>query len=173
MIMKNFLLLLISFVTFNVMADYGIQGRSNTKKYDGTVLADSREKQFINVINQEGNALSAGMVAVWDVSNDDGGSVVISATRTSNPACVVTETCAVGALCKNCQTYGYYSSALFDSTAGAVSASGKVYLSGENQGYVSARAPLSSEQIGSISPIGFFYDTPSASAAVEIFINLR
>lgn len=170
--MKNFLLLLISFVTFNVMADYGIQGRSNTKKYDGTILADTREAQFINVKNQYANAISAGMIAVWDVSNDDGGSVTISATRTSYPACVMVKNCSSGALC-SCQTYGYFASLLFDSTAGAVSASGKIYLSGENAGYASARAPLSSEQIGSISPAGFFYDTPSASASVEAFIRLR
>lgn len=170
--MKNFILLFVCLFTMGVRADYGAVGKSANKKFDGTV--ENPDKIYINVKNQNANAISAGMLAVWDVSNDDGASVTISNTRTSAPACIMVATCASGAFCK-CQTYGYYSAALFDDDINdvAASASGKFYISGQNAGYISARAPLSTDQIGSISAGGYFYDTPSVSAAVEVFIKLR
>lgn len=168
--MKNIILILVAAVTLNVFADYGTQGRSANKNFAGAI--ENAESQYINVLNKEGASISAGMLVVWDVANDDGASVIIDTGRTNVPACVMVASCSDGKMCK-CQTYGYVSSLLFDSSAGAASASGKFYISGENAGYVSSRAPLSSEQIGSIQAGGFFYDTPSASAAVEAFIKLR
>lgn len=170
--MKQIIVLLISLIAFNASADYGRQGASTNKAYDGGIKADTLEKQFINVINKEGSTISAGMLVVWDVSNDDGASVVIDTSRVANPACVMVKDCAANAFCK-CQTYGYISNLLFDSDNLAASANSKFYISGANAGYVSARAPIAADQIGSIIPGGFLYDTPSASAAVEAFIRLR
>lgn len=170
--MKTFILLLISMIAFNAFADYGRQGASTNKAFGGGVQAGTLEKQYINVLNKEGSTIAAGSIVVWDVSNDDGASVIIDTTRTANPACMMAVSCASNAFCK-CQTYGYTDILLFDSDNLAASASGRLYVSGANAGYVSARAPLSSEQIGSIKPIGFVYDTPSASAAIEAFIQLR
>lgn len=173
--MKNLILILVAAITLNVFADYGRQGASNAKAFGGGVQSGSLEKQFIDVLNKEGSTIAAGSIVVWDITNDDGASVVIDTTRTANPACVMVKSCASNAFCK-CQTYGYTDALLFDSLATnpvAASANGVIYISGENAGYVSAKVPLSTEQIGSIKPIGFFYDAPSTSAAVEAFIKLR
>jgi hypothetical protein len=170
--MKSFIFLLISMIAFNAFADYGRQGSSTSKAFGGGVKSDTLEVQFINVINQEGSALSAGQIVVWDISNDDGASVVIDTTRAANPACMIVKACAAAAICK-CQTYGYTAALLFDLDNVAASANGRIYISGGNAGYVSARAPVSGDQIGSIKPIGFFYDAPTASGAVEAFIQLR
>lgn len=169
--MKNLIVIMIAAVTFNVFADYGRQGASTAKSASGGIQAGTLEQQFINVINKEGSTISAGMLVVWDISNDDGASVVIDTTRTANPACMMVKSCAANAICK-CQTYGYTDAFLFDAEV-AASANGVIYVSGANAGYGTARAPLSTEQIGSIKPVGFFYDTPSASGAVEAFIKLR
>lgn len=170
--MKFIFTLLISLTAFNAMADYGRSGASTNLSSSGGVEAGSLDKQFINVINNEGAAIAAGALVVWDNTADDGASVIIDTGRTGAPACVMVKSCADNALCK-CQTYGYVAALLFDSTAAAASANSKFYISGENAGYASARAPLSTEQIGSITPGGFFYDTPTASGSVEAFIKLR
>jgi hypothetical protein len=169
--MRNLIVFLTGLVAFNALADYGRIGASTAKAFGGGVESGSLEQQFINVINKEGSTIAAGSLVVWDITNDDGASVVIDTTRTANPACMIVKSCAANAFCK-CQTYGYTDAFLFDAEV-AASANSRIYVSGANAGYGTARAPLSSEQIGSIKPVGFFYDTPSTSGAVEVFLQLR
>lgn len=167
--MKKIIVMLIGLVAFNAFADYGRQGASTAKAFGGGVESGSLEKQFINVINKEGSTISAGMLVVWDVTNDDGASVVIDTAAGGNPACMMVKDCSSNAFCR-CQTYGYTDILLFDASVVA-SAGSKIYMSETNAGYAIAIAPASVN--GADSPAGFYYDQASASGASEAFIKLR
>lgn len=167
--MKKFIVLLISLVTFNALADYGRQGASNNKGFDGGIQAGTLEKQFINVKNKYGSTIAAGSIVVWDVSNDDGYSVTLSTTAFANAACMMAVSCASNAFCK-CQTYGYTDALLFAQvSAGNATAGDKICISETDAGYV--QAPSSIEARDSV--VGFFYDSSTTTGAVEAFIKLR
>lgn len=167
--MKKFILILISLVTFNALADYGRQGASNNASISGGLQNGTLEQQFINVKNKYGATIAAGSIAVWDVTNDDGYSVTLSITAFANPACMIVASCASNAWCK-CQTYGYTDKLLFGSdTTGSTAAGDKIQLSEYAFGYV--QAPTSLEARDSV--IGVFYDASTTTGAVEAFLKLR
>lgn len=162
-------MLFVCLFAFNAIADFGTQGRSTAKKFDGTPRADSIEQQFINVKNQLGSTISAGMIVVWDSGNDDGASVTTSTTANAVPACMMVDNCSAAAFCK-CQTYGYTDELLVDA-AQAASAGGKAYISGSNAGYAIARdVPSTGLQD---SAVAMFYDAVTVSAAAEAFLLMR
>jgi hypothetical protein len=140
-------------------------GRSTNLKVDGTLVNGSLEAHYINV--KAVVTIAAGKAVVWDLTAKDGFSVNVSASAGQSPACIMVNTCAIGALCK-CQKYGLMPLALFDSTATSATSGARWYMSANNAGYISARVtPLATE-----IPGGIFYDSASASASVKVFINL-
>lgn len=141
--------------------------RSTNLKYDGSIDTATLEKEFINVVNNEGATIAAGAVVVLDLTADDGASVIIDASASQTPLCVMVASCADNALCK-CQTYGKFDAALFDVTAGNAVAGAPFFNSTNNAGYISA-GTLGASDI----PAGVFYDAASASASVEVFIKLK
>lgn len=164
--MKLLSLVLIAFISFNAHAFNGVIGRSTALGFDGAVLAESIEKQSINVKNAHSVALLAGMAVVLDLTADDGASVFISTDASYSPLCIMEEACAVGALCK-CQSFGKADAALFDST-GANAVEGKrFYLSSANAGYLAARGTELATEV----PGGVFYDAATASGSVQVFIK--
>lgn len=166
--MKKIIILLISLFAYEAMAAYGRVGASTAKKYDGTVDATTREAVFINVLNKYGATIASGKVAVWDSSNDDGGSVTLSATAFSTPACMMVKDCAANAMCK-CQKYGYTDLLLFSPyLSGSASAGDKIQLSEDTAGYVQAPSSLEARD----TVIGMFYDAASTTGAVEAFLTI-
>lgn len=150
-------------------------GRSTSFDNTGAVQAGSVEKRFIVVKNTNGAALVAGNIVVPDTTEDDGYSVATSSTVGESPLCVITEACAAGAVCKNCQTWGP-GSVLFDagSTSGgdAAVAGQPVYLATTNAGYASGFLTVPTGADGFIQKIGSFLDAATASGSVEVFIQL-
>lgn len=166
--MNKFLTAIFAIIfTLTAYAEIEPVGRSSVLKYDGTVDANSLEQRFVNVLNKAGQTISAGMAVVLDTSNDDGASVTISATAGLKPMCLMVAACSSNKLCK-CQTYGYAAAALFDVTAASATAGKRFYLSSVNAGYIAARAADAASEV----PGGIFYDAASASASVEVFIDL-
>lgn len=165
--MKNlFLVLCMAFSALSVNAEIGPVNRSTNVDYAGAVVNGTKEQRFINVINASGVSIAVGKAVVWDLTADDGASVTTSTTATNTPACIMAVTCAAAKLCK-CQVYGYFSAVLFDSTNNNATAGKRVYLSTRNAGYVAARGTELATEV----PIGIFYDSASASGAVEMFID--
>jgi hypothetical protein len=163
--MKNLLIAVALLFAAESNAFIGSVGKSTIKKYDGTV--DQVEKIFINVKNVSGSTIAAGAPVTLDLTSDDGASVTTSVTSGLAPLCIMAVSCSANALCK-CQTYGLFDSALFDSTNNAATAGARWYMSTSNAGYISARATSLATEV----PGGIFYDAASASASVQIFINL-
>lgn len=151
----------------SVFAEYGLMGRSNTIKYDGTVDSSALEQRFIDVINNSGSTLAIGTAVVLDTSADDGASVTTSVTAGLSPLCLMAVSCLDNKLCK-CQTYGYMAAAKFDSSNANSVAGKRFFMSSTNAGYISARAT----DLATEAPGGVFYDAASVSGSVEVFINL-
>lgn len=167
--MKMFLtsMLALVFTMGTAFAEYGLQGRSNTIKYDGTVDSNALEQRYIDVINNSGGTLDIGTAVVLDTSVDDGASVTTSVTTGLSPLCLMAVSCLDNKLCR-CQTYGYMAAAKFDSSNASSVAGKRFFMSSTNAGYISARSPeLVTEVEG-----GIFYDAASVSGSVEVFINL-
>ena len=166
--MKLFTLIIGVFIAFNAIASIGPKGHSTVMKVDGTADANSLEKEFINVINNEGSSIPAGAVVSLDASVDDGASVIIDTTAGLMPLCIMVNACADNALCL-CQTYGLFDSALFHSGGGTATAGKPFYLSTRTAGYIEHKAaPAATDYKG-----GVFYDASSSSGAVQVFINMK
>ncbi|MGE3608012.1 MAG: hypothetical protein AB7I27_00390 [Bacteriovoracaceae bacterium] len=166
--MKFFTLLV--FMVMSLVADAAIRpsGRSTNLKYDGSIDTSTLEKEFINVVNKSGSTLAAGAVVILDVTNDDGASVTTTTSASQVPMCVNTKSCAANALCE-CQTYGYFSAALFHVGGGNAVAGRPFYISTGTAGYIKAIASPAASDI----PGGVFYDAASASGAVEVFLKMK
>lgn len=149
-------------------ADVGPVGRSVEMDIDGTVKTGTEENVFRNVFNASGSALSAGQAVVFNSLYHNGASVKLSTTQTDNPACIITQACAIGAVCEKCQTYGVVN-VLFDAAGGAAVSQDKVYLSSANAGKVSADSSPAAKD----SPLGFFYEANAATDEVTMFVDLR
>lgn len=153
-------------ISVNAYAFNGTIGRGAALSFDGTVNAETIEKEWINVKNSHSATISAGMAVVLDTSADDGASVIISATSGLSPMCVMIADCAVGKLC-DCQTKGKLDSALFDVSAASAVAGKRFYMSTQNAGYIAARVTeLATEVAG-----GVFYDASSASGNIQVYIK--
>jgi hypothetical protein len=140
-------------------------GRGMNLDYAKAVVAESVEKIFVNV--KANGAIGAGAVASWDLTAKDGATVVIAPVSGLAPACIMVNACATGALC-SCQVYGPFSSALFDSVSGAGVAGTKVVIGTANAGYIAHKAV----DVATDVSLGYFFDAPSASSSVSIFIKL-
>jgi len=165
--MKKVLISLFAIVSMNVHAFNGTIGRGAALSYDGTVDANSIEKQSINVKNSHSVSIPAGSAVTLDLTADDGASVIISATAGLSPLCIMEEACAVGKICA-CQTNGKLDSALFDVGAGSAVAGKRFYMSSVNAGYLAARAADVATEV----PGGIFYDAAAASGSVQVYIKL-
>ena len=165
--MKKVLIGLFALVSMNVHAFNGTIGRGAALSYDGTVDANSIEKQSINVKNSHSGSIPAGSAVTLDLTADDGASVIISATAGLSPLCIMETACAVGAICA-CQTNGKLDSALFDVGAGSAVAGKRFYMSSVNAGYLAARAADVATEV----PGGIFYDAAAASGSVQVYIKL-
>jgi len=153
--------------TLSAYSDIGPKGHGAAIKFDGTVDANTEEKHFINVINNEGSTIAAGSLVILDVASDDGASVVISTAASSQPLCVMVAACADNALC-SCQTYGRNSAVLFDRKGSAAVAGAPFFNATSTQGYIKGGV------YGGVDhPAGIFYDAATASGAMEVFIKLR
>lgn len=160
------LALLIALTSLSAFASIGPQGRSTAILYDGSADANSLEKEFINVINNEGSSIAAGSAVILDVTVDDGASVIVDTTASMTPICIMVAACADNALCK-CQTYGL-GSALTDLSGGNAVAGAPFFLSQLSAGYVRTNT------LGGVEiPAGVFYDAASATGSVEVFIKLK
>jgi len=162
-----FLVFVIGMASMPAIADIGPVNRSTNVDYAGAIVSGSLEVKYINVINALGSAIAAGKVVTPDLTADNGASVTASATAGLSPLCIMVKSCAIGALCL-CQTYGYYSAALFDSTGNNAAAGARWYMSSANAGYVSARGTSLATEV----PGGIFYDAATASGSVEVFIGI-
>jgi hypothetical protein len=171
---KLLLVLFLTFLSLSASADICLVGRSTAEDNTGTLQAGSLEKCYINAKNASGGSLADGSVVIDDLTNDDGYSVNTSTTAGASPVCIVAKkdgsACADDEVCR-CQTYGFNSGVLFDSTNDAASAGDMLFISESTAGY------SESEALGSVAatdrPIGVIYDDASASADVEVFIKLR
>ena len=170
----KFITLIALLLSFAAMADIGLGNRSVSVDNTGALKAGSLEKVYINVVNGSGASVADGAVMVINTASDDGYSVTTSTTAGAIPVCVMSKpdgsACAANKLCR-CQTYGYNSGVLFDSTNVSATAGQAAYISENNAGYVQAEA-IASVAATDI-PIGVFYDTTASSADVELFIKLR
>lgn len=164
--MKFIIALIVALVVMPAHAINGHFGSSTNLDYAKAVVPESVEKLFINV--KANGAIAAGAVASWDLTADNGATVVIAPTTGLAPACVMVVACADGALC-SCQIYGVYETALFDSTAASSVAGNKVVSATGNAGYIAARATA----LATEPSLGYFFDSASASASVQMFINIR
>lgn len=161
--MKFFIMLVLAFA-FTAFGAIENVGRSASLKFDKSV--QNPEKEFINVKNVEGSTISAGMIVVLDLTEDDGASVIIDTTGTRHPLCIMVKDCSDDALCK-CQTYGIFDSALVTVANGNASAGAPFYIATTTAGYISGVAGTGSQVAGE------FYDASSASGAIQVFINTK
>jgi hypothetical protein len=169
--MKNLFTMVIMFaLSFSAHALIGNQNSGAYETATGTVK--NIEQIYVKVKNSHSAALTLGQVVVDDLTDDDGASVEAATTANRTPRCIIAETsCAVGAMCK-CQVYGYHSSVAFDKTNanGAATAGESGFLSESFAGYVEAKPFTSTDDDD--KRLGVFLDSPSASSATEMFINL-
>ena len=169
--MKILVIALLSLFAVSVTAMNGPIGRSINLNIDGSIQSGTLPQYFENYINRDGSSTAAGSVMCLSLVEDDGASIVsCPATAGGVPICVLSVACADDAACK-CQYYGLNSSVLFDSTNSAATAGQSMYVSESNAGQ--GQATLFGSVVATDYPIGVFYDSPSASAGVEVFIKLR
>ena len=161
--MKSLLIVFSLMMAFSAHAFIGNVGHSALLNYDKTVATESIEKQFINV--KANGAIGAGQVAAFDLTAKDGTTVVIAPVSGLAPACIMQVACASGALCK-CQVYGPGSVA-YDSTNAAATAGHKIIVSPNTAGYVGSKAT----DVATDVALGYFFDSASASATINAFIN--
>lgn len=171
--MKIFSLMFL-FLASVAFGDIGLVGSSFYQQLDGTAVAGSVEKYYINCKNTKGSSVPDGSIMILDSANDDGYSCTTGATAGLTPLCVMAKedasACADDAVCR-CQTYGLNEGVLFDVTNATASADESAYISESNAGYVEAERPANLSAFD--KPIGVFYDEQTASADVQLFIKLR
>ena len=133
------------------------------------IQTGSIDKCFVFVRNTSSATVEKGGVFILDVGTDDGYSVTTGVVRNNVPFCISTVQCVEEARCK-CQRSGLITFIDFDSDNGEATAGELAFLSTANAGFIQSR---SSELIkGMDVPIGIFYDSPSASAEVEVFLTI-
>lgn len=162
--MKTLILFSMALLSLNVFAFVGNVGHSTAFDFAGSPIAETIEKQFINV--KASGTIAAGEIAAWSLSADDGATVVVAPVTGLAPACVMVNACASGAVCK-CQVYGANDSVLFDASVTAT-AGKRAWISGGVAGYASARATEVATEI----PVGYFFDASASTGAVQLFIKL-
>lgn len=175
--MNKFLIGLL--VVLSAYADIGPVNQSVKVDSTGTIVGPL-DQYFIKVKNQDGSTMAAGEFVFLDTSNDDGFSVVTSATSDGKkPHCMIVESCAAAAVC-TCQTYGYTSIALYDNNNQATATAGEfAYLSQVTPGYVVAIAKTGGGAgatgllVFTDQPAGEFLDSPTSTGAVELFLRMR
>lgn len=163
--MKSIIVLFFAMISLNAMAFIGNVGHSTALDYAKNPISETIEKQFINV--KANGAIGAGKFAAWDLSADDGATVVVAPVSGLAPACVMVNDCADAALCK-CQTYGINDSVLFEANSGSATAGKRAWISASSAGYAAARSPEVATEI----PVGYFMDASAATGSVQIFIKL-
>lgn len=167
--MKALLFIITLVLSLASFADIGPINRSANLTNAGAVQSGTLEKIFINVKNSSGGTLSAGQIVVADLTDDDGVSVDITTTAGSVPMCMITESCAVGKLCKNCQTYGLYDSGLFAHDGVNAVAGKPFFISEALAGSIGAISSPGGDDIAA----GVFLDDATATGAVQVFIKMR
>lgn len=164
----KFLTLIFLAFALNANAFIGNIGHSTNLDYAGAVVAQSVEKNFINV--KANGAIAAGKWVGLDLTADDGGTVVVGPVSGLGPLCVMVADCADGKLCL-CQTYGLYDTALFDVGGGGPAIAGyKAMIATSTAGYISQKVGDTSSATS--TAVGIFYDAAAASGSVQIFIKL-
>jgi hypothetical protein len=157
------ILFLSCFFTANVFAS-----EICSSSFDATGAVKERCQKFIKVKNTSGGEKGVGSVMTLDLTADDGISVTTSTSASAQPLCLIAEVaCASNAMCK-CQTYGYFSAALFDNENGNASAGDVAYISENTAGYIEAESSAAFSDV----PIGRFYDAVTATGATELFLLL-
>lgn len=166
--MKKFLVSILA-LAFSMTAFAAIEpvNRSTNIKYDGSADEATLEKEFINVINNEGSTIAAGSVVILDATADDGASVIVDTSAGQTPICVMVSSCADNKLCQ-CQTYGLIDSALIDLSGGNASAGGTAFISQTTAGYMAAGTIGGTEH-----PVGVFYDAVTATGSAQLFLKLK
>ena len=167
---KLFVFISILLFALPAIAMNGPIGRSTSLAFDGSIKDGVVPQYYENYINRDGASAAAGSVMCLSLIEDDGASIVsCPAAAGGTPICVLSIACADDKACK-CQYWGLNASVLFDSTNAGATAGQAMYVSENNAGY--GQATVFGSVVATDVPIGVFYDSASASAAVEIFLKL-
>lgn len=161
--------LLLTVGAFNLYAEVGPHGRTTVADVDGSPKAGTEEKYFISVKNVSGVAQNAGTVMVYDGASADGFSVTTSVSESAPVACVLTESCAVGAVCKACQVHGM-ASVKYSAGGGSIAPLDQAVVSVWDTGYTSKDSSLVAGQ----TIIGTYFSTHTVSSeTASVFLNIR
>lgn len=161
--------LLFAFGAFDVFAELGPYGRSTVEDVDGSPKAGTEEKYYISVKNVSGAEQAAGTVMAYDATEADGFSVSKSVSETAPVACVLTESCASGAVCKACQVHGM-ASVKFSAGGGSIAPLDLAVVSVWDSGYTSKDSSLVAGQ----TVIGTYFSTHTVSSeTASVFLKIR
>jgi hypothetical protein len=131
----------------------------------GTIKAHDK----ISIMVKAGAALTKGQSVTYDLTADDGFTVIPADAVGEKVACIIEETVASGAMGK-CQVWGFSDSVLFASAAAANAATaGELGYASTTSGYIKAIPQASVAAY--YAPVGQFLDSDSATGSIQFFIS--
>jgi len=159
--MKSLLLVVLFLVAFTAQAIMTSNISSTSIDATGTIKAHDK----ISIMVKAGAALVKGQVVSYDLTADDGFTVVATDAIGQKAACVLEQSVAAGAMAK-CQVWGFSDYVLVNATLAATA--GELGYANA-AGYV---APIALTGVASYyAPVGRFLDSETASGAVDFFIS--
>lgn len=157
------------FGALNTYAELGPHGRTSVEDVDGTPKKGTEEKYFISVKNVSGSDLDAGTLVAYSAAEADGFSVSTSVSESAPVACVLTEACESGNVCKACQVHGIVSMK-YSAGGGSISPLDLAVVSTWDAGYTSKDSSLSAGQ----SVVGTYFSTHTVSSeTASVFLKIR
>jgi hypothetical protein len=161
--MKSLLLVVLFLIAFSAQALITSSISGTSQANDGSTF---KYHDKVSLMVKAGANLSKGQAVVYDLTADDGYTVVAASTVGQKVACIMEETVVSGKAGK-CQVWGWSDAVLVD--ASVVATAGELGYASATAGYLKG-LPLTSVQ-SYYAPVGRFIDSEAASGAVEFFIS--
>ena len=155
--MKSLLLVVLFLIAFSANAILTSQISSTSVGANGVIKAHDK----VSIIVKAGANLSKGQAVTYDLTADDGFTVIAANAAGEKVACILEETLVSGATGK-CQVWGFSDYVLVDASVAATA--GELGYASTTSGYIKA-VPLANVQ-PYYSPVGQFLDSETASGAV-------
>lgn len=166
--MRNLLIALFLLFSFSVFAvidsPYGtyVNNLGEVEKYD---------KQWITVYNATGSSIARGSVVVYDVTADDGYTIVSSTTFGVAAACVTDQ--AIANLSKGlCLIRGKHDAVLFKLTGAENLATYELAYHSDTAFYA-APVAAATTTYPMYTAIGYALDACTATGTCDMFINIK
>lgn len=163
--MKFIIIVALMLVCFSANAIITQSNSGSSMQNDGSTF---KYHDKVELMVKAGSVIVKGQALQYSLSADDGFTVIPAVTAGVKIACIASEAIASGAYGK-CQVWGHADFVLVD--ADTVATAGELGYASTTAGYVKGYPKTTINANAWYAPVGYFYDSESASGAKEFFIS--